>query len=155
MKLRDILTPGLTLCCDDSVQTKKQALHTISIMIADVDSRIKDKRVFDALMKREQLGSTAVGHGFAIPHARISDLKGAICVILSLKSPINFDSDDNHQPVDIIFGLLVPEAATGSHLEILSDIALHLKDGAYRRGLRMALDSEQIYEAAIGDLALG
>ena len=149
MKLKDILTPELTLTQVGGIQTKKQILTLISTAIANVDSRIKIKRVFDALMAREQLGTTAVGFGFAIPHARLKDINHAICTVVSLQDPINFDTDDNHQPVDIIFGLIVPEQATQDHLSILADIAEHIKDPDYRKHLREATDQEHLFQAAI------
>jgi nitrogen PTS system EIIA component len=153
MKLKDLLTPELTVCHTEDVLNKKQALSLISDMIANADSRIKSKRILEVLMDREQLGSTTVGHGFAIPHARIASLKKAICVLISFNQPIDFDDENQGQGVDIIFGLLVPEEATEEHLQILGDIASHIKAPHYRQQLRQASNNEQMYRAAIQSAA--
>jgi PTS system nitrogen regulatory IIA component len=93
--------------------------------------------VTDNLFARERLGSTGLGHGVAIPHGRIKGLKIPLAAVLRLQQPIPFDAPDD-EPVLLLIFLLVPEAATQRHLEILSEIAEMLSD----RGLRERLKTE-------------
>ena len=94
--------------------------------------------VTDSLFSRERLGSTGLGHGVAIPHGRIKGLKSPMAAVFQLAHPIGFEAPDD-LPVSIMIFLLVPEAATQKHLEILSEIAEMLSDA----GLRDKLNAEQ------------
>jgi mannitol/fructose-specific phosphotransferase system IIA component (Ntr-type) len=85
--------------------------------------------ITDSLFARERLGSTGLGHGVAIPHGRIKGLKAPMAAVFQLAQPIGFDAPDE-QPVGLLIFLLVPEAATQKHLEILSEIAELLSDAA-------------------------
>jgi len=91
-------------------------------------------RIFDCLMAREQLGSTGLGKGVAIPHGRLRGLKRAAAAIVRLKAPIEFGSPDG-QPVQLLVVLLVPEHATHQHLEILSELAQMLSEPSMREQL--------------------
>jgi len=91
--------------------------------------------VTDSLFARERLGSTGLGHGVAIPHGRIKGLKSPMAAVFQLASPIGFDAPDE-QPVNLLIFLLVPEAATQKHLEILSEIAELLSDAALRENIK-------------------
>src|SRR5665647_864171 len=84
-------------------------------------------RITADILKREDLGSTGVGGGIAIPHARLVDLKKPFGVLARLKSPIDFDAIDR-QPVDIVFLLLLPTTAAGEQLNILALVARRLRD---------------------------
>ena len=90
--------------------------------------------VTDSLFARERLGSTGLGHGVAIPHGRIKGLKSPMAAVFQLAQSIGFDAPDE-QPVKILIFLLVPEAATQKHLEILSEIAELLSNAAVRDGM--------------------
>lgn len=151
MLLNSTLTPALMRCHIPNISNKKQALEAISMLISEADTRIKSQDVLESLQKRERLGSTAIGYGVAIPHARIKNLKKATCVIVTLATPVDFDSAEeiHNQPVDLLFSLLVPEDATQAHLDILSEIATKLKDKEYRDNLRAASSSQSLYAAAI------
>jgi nitrogen PTS system EIIA component len=87
--------------------------------------------VTENLFARERLGSTGLGHGVAIPHGRIKGLKNPLAAVLRLATPIGFDAPDE-APVSLLIFLLVPEAATQRHLEILSEIAEMLSDRSFR-----------------------
>eukprot|EP01034_Spumella_vulgaris_P006654 gene6654-8461_t len=82
-------------------------------------------------VRDERLGSTGLGHGVAIPHGRIKGLKAPMAAVFQLLQPIGFDAPDE-MPVNLLIFLLVPEAATQKHLEILSEIAELLSDSALR-----------------------
>ena len=99
--------------------------------------------VYDALFAREKLGSTGLGQGIAIPHGRIKGLKEAVGGFLRLAVPVQFDSPDG-MPVSLIFVLLVPEAATEHHLQILSELAHAFSNCSFREKLAKAQDPAEI-----------
>ena len=101
--------------------------------------------VVDALAAREKLGSTGLGQGIAIPHGRIKGLKEARGAFVRLAQPIPFDAPDD-EPVGLLIFLLVPEAATQRHLEILSEIAEMLSDRELRERLKTEGDAARIHE---------
>jgi PTS system nitrogen regulatory IIA component len=106
---------------------------------------ITSSSIVDFLNIRENLGSTALGSGVAIPHGRIKGLKEPAAVLMKLASPIEFSAPDNI-PVSIMIFLLVPEIAIQQHLEILSSIAkLLLKPGVVQQ-LTIESDSEKLYQ---------
>ena len=101
--------------------------------------------VTDSLFSRERLGSTGLGHGVAIPHGRIKGLKAPMAAVFQLAQPIGFDSPDE-QAVGLMIFLLVPEAATQKHLEILSEIAEMLSDASLREQLLTIKDANELYQ---------
>lgn len=100
--------------------------------------------VFDSLLSRERLGSTALGYGIAIPHGRIKGLKDTSCAFIRLKEPIDFDAPDG-MPVDLVFILLAPAAATDLHLQILGELAQMFSEKAMRDRLRGAADANALH----------
>ena len=109
------------------------------------------RTVTDNLFARERLGSTGLGHGVAIPHGRIKGLKNPLAAVLRVQQPIAFDAPDD-EPVSLLIFLLVPEAATQRHLEILSEIAEMLSDRTLRERLKTEPDAAG---AAQADRRLG
>jgi PTS system nitrogen regulatory IIA component len=103
-------------------------------------------RITADILKREDLGSTGVGGGVAIPHARLVDLKKPFGVLARLKSPIDFDAIDR-QPVDIVFLLLLPTTAAGEQLNILALVARRLRDADVVRNARRAPDAAALFAA--------
>ncbi len=101
--------------------------------------------ITDSLFARERLGSTGLGHGVAIPHGRIKGLKAPMAAVFQLARAIGFDAPDE-QPVQLLIFLLVPEAATQQHLEILSEIAELLSDSGLRESLKSANDAQALHE---------
>ena len=101
--------------------------------------------VTDSLFARERLGSTGLGHGVAIPHGRIKGLKAPMAAVFQLAAPIGFDAPDE-QPVGLLIFLLVPEAATQKHLEILSEIAELLSDAPLRERIKASTDAELLHK---------
>jgi len=100
--------------------------------------------VTDSLFSRERLGSTGLGHGVAIPHGRIKGLKAPMAAVLQLARPIGFDAPDE-QAVNLLIFLLVPEAATQKHLELLSEIAEMLSDSGLREKLALSESAEDLH----------
>lgn len=101
--------------------------------------------VYDALFAREKMGSTGLGLGIAIPHGRIKGLKEARGAFLRLAVPVQFDAPDG-KPVSQIFVLLVPEAATEHHLQLLSELAQMFSDRGFRDRLGAAPDAAAAHD---------
>lgn len=154
MELKELLTPARVCCHPKKISKKKHALELISKMISetDPDGEIKASHVFETLQQRERLGSTAMGHGIAIPHGRIQNLKSPICILITLENEIDFANNDEEKPVDIIFGLMVPEKATQEHLDLLGIIADKCNHKNYREHLREATSNFQLHQVAITEL---
>jgi nitrogen PTS system EIIA component len=93
--------------------------------------------IFNALRAREELGSTGLGEGFALPHARIEGLDRSFGMFARLKRPVHFDSVDA-KPVDLVFLLLNPATAQGEHLAALATVSRHLRDKEFVARLRGA-----------------
>lgn len=96
------------------------------------------------ILKREALGSTGVGEGIAIPHARVAGLKSPFGMLARLANPIDFAAVDG-QPVDLVFLLLLPATASGEQLNVLACVARRLRDGKLQQQLRTAKDSDAVY----------
>jgi PTS system nitrogen regulatory IIA component len=105
--------------------------------------------VTDSLFSRERLGSTGLGHGVAIPHGRIKGLKAPLAGVFQLAQPIGFDAPDD-KAVNLLIFLLVPEAATQKHLEILSEIAELLSDATLRDQMIQCTDSLALHALISG-----
>ena len=100
--------------------------------------------VLERLEEREKLGSTGFGRGVAIPHARIPDLGRPVAVFLQLDTPVAFDAADG-MPVDMVFGLLSPEAAGAAHLHALAAISRMMRDDKLHAALGEAATTEAQY----------
>lgn len=109
------------ICKYASANSKKRVIEKISHQLAANTGLVSSEVIFDALFDRERLGSTGLGKGVAIPHARIPRITHTIAAILTLEHPVNFDAVDK-KGVDIVFALLVPEDDGGDHLEHLASI---------------------------------
>ena len=123
--------------------SKKRAFEEAGLLFENLHG-LSRALITDSLFARERLGSTGLGHGVAIPHGRIKGLKAPMAAVLQLAQPIGFDAPDE-QPVGLLIFLLVPEAATQKHLEILSEIAELLSDSALRQRLVACTDAAELY----------
>ena len=141
-RLASILTPAHVQALVD-VTSKKRAFEEAGLLFENLHG-LSRALVTDSLFSRERLGSTGLGHGVAIPHGRIKGLKAPLAAVFQLATPIGFDAPDD-QAVNLLIFLLVPEAATQRHLEILSEIAELLSDAALREQLTGSTDSAQLY----------
>ena len=101
---------------------------------------IARQKVVECLSAREKLGSTGLGQGVALPHARIKGLSQAMAAFVRLKMPMPFDSPDA-KPVSEMLVLLVPERATEEHLQILAEFAQMLSDRQFREQIRASDDA--------------
>lgn len=147
MELSDLLIAERT-CCGAEVSSKKRALERLSELLV-VDEGATDERlrsVFEGLCVRERLGSTGLGRGVALPHSRQVDIEQPRAALMRLASPIDFDAPDQ-QPVDLIFGLLVPEHGNDEHLRILSQLAEMFRDEALCARLRQCTGNADLHSA--------
>jgi PTS system nitrogen regulatory IIA component len=128
-----------------NVQSKKRLLESLAEPLAAAQAGLDTDTVFDRLNKRERLGSTGLGHGIALPHARVRDIDQAIGAFVQLRDGVAFDAVDD-RPVDLAFGLLVPEVATEQHLEILSQLATMFNDPNLRQALRECSAPHQVLQ---------
>jgi len=131
-RLASILSVAQVLVHVDAT-SKKRAFEEAGLLFENLHG-LSRALVTDSLFSRERLGSTGLGHGVAIPHGRIKGLKTPMAAVLQLAQPIGFDAPDE-QAVCLLIFLLVPEAATQKHLEILSEIAEMLSDASLREKL--------------------
>ncbi|MBK9442231.1 MAG: PTS IIA-like nitrogen regulatory protein PtsN [Comamonadaceae bacterium] len=141
-RLASILSAAQVLVHVD-VSSKKRAFEEAGLLFENLHG-LSRALVTDSLFSRERLGSTGLGHGVAIPHGRIKGLKSPMAAVFQLAHPIGFEAPDE-QPVDILIFLLVPEAATQKHLEILSEIAEMLSDANLREKLVASQSSAELY----------
>jgi len=141
-RLAAILPPAHVLV-DVDVTSKKRVVEHAGLLFENLQA-IPRATVSDNLFARERLGSTGLGHGVAIPHGRIKGLKNPMAAVIRVSQPIAFDAPDD-EPVGLLIVLLVPEAATQRHLEILSEIAELLSDRALRERLKTEPDAATVH----------
>ena len=142
MTITDLVAPEAVLPAL-KVNSKKQALQELAARAASLTGQ-NERSVFEVLLQREKLGTTAVGYGVAIPHGKLPKLEKLFGLFARLERPIDFEALDG-QPVDIIFLLLAPESAGADHLRALSRIARMLRDPAIVQKLRATKDGAGLY----------
>lgn len=141
-RLASILPPAQVLVHVEAT-SKKRAFEEAGLLFESLHG-LSRSLVTDSLFSRERLGSTGLGHGVAIPHGRIKGLKAPMAAVFLLAQPIGFDAPDD-QSVRLLIFLLVPEAATQKHLEILSEIAELLSDASLRERMNASTDAAQLH----------
>jgi PTS system nitrogen regulatory IIA component len=142
ISLADILSPA-RVRCDAEVTSKKRALELVSELMATAEDMLDVRVVTDRLLAREKLGSTALGHGVAIPHGRCPDVTAAVASFVKLRAGVDFDAPDG-EPVDLLVGLLVPEECTDGHLQLLAQIAELFSRTEVRERLRGTLSADEL-----------
>ena len=147
IRLENILTPGRSLV-NVPGGSKKRVLEQIAQLIARDLPDLDAQQTFESLIAREKLGSTGFGNGIAIPHCRLPGCSQPLSAVLRLDAPVDFDAIDG-APVDLLFVLLVPEAATDEHLELLRQIASMLDRADVRERLRQADSNEALLQVVL------
>ncbi|NQW81965.1 MAG: PTS sugar transporter subunit IIA [Polaromonas sp.] len=142
-RLSQILPPAQILVGLEAT-SKKRAFEEAGLLFENLHG-LNRALVTDSLFARERLGSTGLGHGVAIPHGRIKGLKSPLAAAFQLAAPIGFDAPDE-QAVRLLIFLLVPEAATQKHLEILSEIAEMLSDSGLREQLKLSSQTTDMHQ---------
>lgn len=141
-RLAKLLPPG-NINLDVSVTSKKRVFEQAGLLFEN-NHGVARATVTDNLFARESLGSTGLGAGVAIPHGRIKGLKAPMAAVFQLETAIGFDAPDD-KPVQLMIFLLVPEAATQKHLEILSEIAELLSDADLREKMSHCTDAIELH----------
>ena len=142
MTITDLVAPEAILPAL-KVNSKKQALQELAARAASLTGQ-NERAIFEVLLQREKLGTTAVGYGVAIPHGKLPKLERLFGVFARLERPVDFEALDG-QPVDLMFLLLAPEAAGADHLKALARVARLLRDPEIARKLRESRDAEALY----------
>ncbi|HHO81644.1 MAG TPA: PTS sugar transporter subunit IIA [Halothiobacillus sp.] len=139
----DELLPVSHIRLDELYQSQKRVLEALANLLADDELGGEEStRIFETLIARERLGSTAIGHGIAIPHGRISGLSAPRAAMIRLREGIDFNAPD-HAPVDLVFALIAPEDDDNVHLKILASLARMLSEPRNREALRNAQSPER------------
>ncbi|MCX4193538.1 PTS sugar transporter subunit IIA [Methylophaga sp. OBS1] len=145
MLIAALLVNADSISFRDSASSKKKVLENLSQKLAANTTATTAEKIFQVLLERERLGSTGLGKGVAIPHARVPGLTHTIAAMLTLENPVAFESADN-QPIDIAFGLLVPEEDTDHHLQHLSRLVSLFRDPEICDQIRHADSADAIFE---------
>lgn len=126
-----------------AVSSKKRLFHELA-GIAELAYGIRQPEAVDALLERESLGPTGVGHGVALPHARLEGLEQVVGALVLLDKPIEFDAVDR-QPIDLAFALFAPQDAGVEHLKALALVSRTLRDASVCAKLRSNADPATLY----------
>ena len=158
----DTLISSNAVISNTEIKSKKRALESLAEFLAKDATLIQQDssdteqpseeidalKIFQLLIEREKLGSTSMGHGVALPHARTNLTEHAVGAFLKLDKGIDFDSPYN-QPTDLIFALMVPEHYTDEHLKILAYLATLFSDEDFCKTVRDTSDNLEIYNHLI------
>ncbi len=142
MQLIDVLAPG-RIAVGLSVATKQALLEKAAELLANTPGSASSKDILDSLVQREQLGSTGLGHGVAIPHGRVDEQGNVAGAVIRLAEPIEFDAPDEEK-VDLFFALAVPGRCTDAHLRLLAEMAERLGSKEQRDELRRAANGREL-----------
>lgn len=147
LSLEEIITPDSVLC-NAHARSKKHCLEILSELIVRALPDTAAESIFESLVQRERLGCTGLSEGVAFPHCRVSGLEQSRAALMKLSERIEFDSADG-EPVDLVFGLLVPERLDDSHHDEITMITEILEDRDLRAALRASQTSRELYETLI------
>src|SRR6202795_189591 len=142
MMITDLVAPEAILPAL-KVNSKKQALQELAARASALTGQ-NERSIFEVLLQREKLGTTAVGYGVAIPHGKLPKMETLFGCLPRMKRPIDFESMDD-QPVDLVFLLLAPEGAGADHLKALARVSRLLRNQATCEKLRAATRPEVLY----------
>jgi PTS system nitrogen regulatory IIA component len=147
MLLEEIISPDAVLC-NAQARSKKHCLEILSELLVRSQPDIPADTIFESLIERERLGCTSLDAGVAFPHCRVEGIDRCIAAMIKLSDPIDFDATDG-EPVDLVFGLMVPEQVTDSHHADIAMIASLLGDAGLRSRLRAATSSSDLYKVLL------
>jgi PTS system nitrogen regulatory IIA component len=142
MQLSDILKADSVRLLGSST-SKKRLFHDLGDL-AEHSCGLDSTEVVEALLEREGLGPTGVGHGIALPHARLTSVSKICGLFVRLEKPLDFDAVDR-QPVDLVFALLAPASAGVDHLKALALVSRTMRDPGVCAKLRANSDSATLH----------
>lgn len=150
MPLLDFLAPAAVIPALRA-SSKKQALQELAEVAARLTG-LEERTIYEVLLQRERLGSTGIGDGVAIPHAKLARLDSIFGLVARLDKPIDFEAVDG-QPVDVMFILLAPEGAGADHLKALARIARVVREPGMTDRMRATRDADALYALLTADSA--
>lgn len=149
MRLTDVLTED-NIIADLMSHEKVAALDEVVTALASRTVGLDRPKALDAILQREKLGTTGIGHGVAVPHGKIKGLSEIIVCFARSRQGVNFDSMDR-MPVHLIFLIVAPENAASAHLKALAAISHLLKSLEFRNALMKAASPADIYRAIVDE----
>lgn len=144
MDINTLLSPERVRTIKEPM-SRKRLLEIVSELLCQELTNIDYLDLFEAFIEREELGSTALGHGVAIPHVRCPGIQQPRAAMVHLEQGIDYDAPDQ-KPVDLIIALMVPEDDDQSHLLILAQCARCFHRADFRQQLRHAPDDNALYD---------
>lgn len=146
MKLTDFVVRN-AIICDLGAKTKEEAIRALVRSLRDAKQipGENEEQIVAAIMKREELGSTGIGRGVAVPHTKHVSVGGLVATVAIARSGVDFDSLDG-EVVHILFLLVSPPERPGDHLRGLESISRHLKNENFCNFLRQATSQDQVWE---------
>lgn len=142
MELSKLLSPGAVRVVGQ-LTSKKRLFQELGEMVF-ASYGLSSALAIDGLQERESLGPTGVGHGIALPHARLEELDRIVGVFIRLEKPLDYDSVDR-QPVDLIFGLFAPKDSGVDHLKALALVSRTMRDQSVVSKLRANVDAAKLH----------
>ena len=147
MLLEEIISPDAVLC-NANARSKKHCLEILSELLVRSQQDISADDIFERLFERERLGCTSLDAGVAFPHCRVEGIARCVGAMIKLSEPIDFDASDG-EPVDLVFGLMVPKEVTETHHADIATITDLLGSETLRGKLREANSSSALYDALL------
>ena len=139
--------------CASEVRSKKHALELLSEVLGSRHEELIAAEVVKELVERERLGSTGLGHSIAMPHARFNGIEASIGAFLKLEPAVDFDSSDG-EPVDLLFGVLVPQDCSDDQIREMKELIQRLRDSALQQQLRETADPGELYDLLTDSLTV-
>lgn len=152
MLLEEIIKPDSVLC-NASARSKKHCLEILSELLVRSNPDIASENIFECLNERERLGCTGLDKGAAFPHCRVKGIKVSNAALIKLSEPVDFDAADG-EPVDLVFGMIVPTEIDDGHLADIKMVTRVLADEGLRARLRGMNSSGDLYEALLNGSTL-
>jgi len=152
MSLEKIINPDGVLC-NATARSKKHCLEILSELLVRSNPDIASELIFECLIERERLGCTSLDKGAAFPHCRVGGIDSSNAALIKLSEPVDFDSADG-EPVDLVFGMMVPTELTDSHHADIKLVTRVLGDEGLRARLRSMNSSSDLYNALIDGSSL-
>ena len=149
MSLRSILSPARIAVLDRALGAD-DLIDTLAGLLCESSEGPKRDAVAQSLHQRERMGSTAIGHGVALPHGRNDVFEEARAAFVRVNSPVEFEAMDG-EDVDLLLALSVPAHFTHQHLQLLAEIAERFADPDFRAALRHAPDADSLHDLLAGD----
>lgn len=145
--LEEIIQPDCVLA-NAHARSKKHCLEILSELLVRSNPDLASESIFEGLIERERLGCTSLAKGAAFPHCRVEGLDASTAALIKLSEPIDFDAPDG-DPVDLVFGMMVPSELADSDYADIKAITAVLSDEGLRGRLRAANSSSELYDALI------